>query len=251
MMDNALVLVTRSGQEGRRLAASIRSLGLVCVPVELVRLQGPEDPARAARELADALPADVLVLTSQEGVRQARKLPGADRLISLPTVVPGHGTAAVAQTQGFARVSAPERGGNSEAMLALKVLTDVAGKRILILAARDGRRLIDRVLAERGASVRRLTIYRRTPLPVPADVLGQMRSAGSLITLMASGASLEYLHDQLDTVLWRKLADGKVLVPSSRIADQACQLGCRQVRVTDGSDHQAMLKALQDAASLT
>lgn len=244
MNDNPLVLMTRVGPSGKRLADSIRSLGLPVFHAELYRLEALDDMEKVSVAVSRALPVDLLVLTSQEGVRQARALAVGDQLIRLPTVVPGPGTASVAREAGFSCVFAPENDGNSEAMLALQALTEVSGKQVLILAASHGRRLIDQVLRQRGARVQRIDVYRRTPLPDQAGLVNQIQTARQLITLIASDGALQLLHEHLDAALWSKLVDGKVVVPSERIADNARRLGCHNVAMADGAGNRAMLDAL-------
>ena len=244
MNDKPLVLVTRVGPSGRHLADSVESLGLPAFHAELYRLEALDNMDKVSVAVSRALPADLLVLTSQEGVRQARALAIGDQLIRLPTVVPGPGTASVAREAGFSCVFAPENDGNSEAMLALEALTEVSDKRVLILAACHGRRLVDQVLRQRGARVQRIDVYRRTPLPDQTGLVNQIQTARQLVTLIASDGALQLLHEHLDAALWSKLVDGKVVVPSERIADNARRLGCDNVVVADGADNHAMLDAL-------
>lgn len=249
-MQGLHVLVTRTGAEGRALAGKVDGLGLAALHLPLSRLQGVADPERV-RQRFSALPAmDGLILTSKEGVRQAAALGFLGPLKDTLTVVPGPATRSLALGMGQRRVCCPgTAGGSSEAMLAMAELQDVVGTQWLILAASDGRRLLDRTLQARGARVHRLTVYRRSPEPPDEASIQALRAAPNWITLIASGSALDRLTTSLPGDLWDKLRAGTMIVPSERLRELAGACGVSRVIVSAGAGDQDMLDALKASTS--
>jgi uroporphyrinogen-III synthase len=244
MAPDPLMLITRSGEPGRALCARVKALGFNAVHCSPVELTGPADPEATAARLAASLPADRVIITSPEGIRQAMALVGRDSMARCLVIVPGPGSAGIAREFGLERVLCPSRGANSEAMLALQELDDVKGSRILILAAAGGRRLLEKALTERGAQVERVHVYRRLQKALPDGLEQSLAQASPVITLASSAGALEGLHDQLSAGGWNRLAQGLMIVPSERVAELARMLDCQQVRTADGADDEAMLKCL-------
>ncbi len=249
-MERLHVLVTRTGVEGQSLADKVAALGPVALHLPLVRLRGPADPAQVRRNFSSLPAMDGLILTSKEGVRQAAALGFLASLQTTLTIVPGPGTRSLAIEMGQRQVRCPGTdGGNSEAMLAMAELQDVAGKQWLILAASDGRRLLDRSLQARGARVHRLTVYRRSPEPPDEASIQALRAAPNWISLIASGSALDRLATSLPGDLWDKLRAGSMIVPSERLHQLAGACGASKVIVSAGAGDQDMLDALKASTS--
>ncbi|TVS13762.1 MAG: uroporphyrinogen-III synthase [Wenzhouxiangella sp.] len=244
MNSPARILVTRSGAEGQALAGRLRAAGLAALHYAPVVLRGPADPDAIRRHLLALLPADCLVVPSAEALRRLVTLVDPGRLAGMPVVVPGRGTARVATALGLGNVLAPNDQGTSERILDLPALQAVDGRRVLILGASGGRRLIEQTLRERGAQVHRVHVYRRLPARPSADLLATLAAGDDLVALLASGGALEGLQRHFSTAAWRTLTSGLVIAPSRRVADLARAAGCRQVVGAAGADDHSMLTAL-------
>jgi len=244
-----LVLVTRSGAEGRRLVGLVESLGFAACHASPIQLVGPADPAAVTRRLSELLPADLVILTSRQAVVRAVKRVGALALAAQPVIVPGEGTRAQAKALGLNDVIAPAAAGTSEAMLRLPELAKVAGRRIVLLAARGGRGLLKRELKRRGAVVNCVSVYRRLPARLPGDLQARINSVDGLITLIASRGALDGLFEQLGPASRRHWIESRLIVPSERIARRARSLGFQDVIVAPGAGHNAMLSALPRSPS--
>ena len=247
MVNEALILVTRTGEEGQSLADSLRAAQLQVRHFAPVVLAGPEDEAVCRQALLAALPVDLLVAPSAQALRESIALVGIDILADLALVVPGRGTAEVARALGFRRVMHPTGGGTSEEILALPALQQVEGRRVLILAAAGGRTVIQQRLAERGAAVERLHVYRRLPQSVPEALAAELGTAADPIVLLASGGALQALFGTLARSTWSQLCAGLMIAPSERVAAQAREYGAEHVVSAAGADHQSMLRALASA----
>lgn len=249
-MEQLHVLVTRTGLEGEGLVDKVAALGLAALHLPLVRLQGPADPAQVRHRFSSLPVMDGLILTSKEGVRQAASLGLLASLQTTPTIVPGPGTRSLALEMGQRRVRCPATaGGNSEAMLAMTETQDVAGTQWLILAASDGRRLLDHSLQARGARVHRLTVYRRSPEPPDEASIQILQAAPNWISLIASGSALDRLATGLPGDLWDKLRAGTMIVPSDRLRELASACGVSRVIVSAGAGDRDMLDALKASTS--
>ena len=79
---------------------------------------------------------------------------------------------------------------NSEGLLALMPLQNVAGKRIAIIRGDSGRDLLRDALIQRGAEVKYLEVYRKRP--VDADLIRQLRQLAQqpLLVVLTSGEAL-------------------------------------------------------------
>lgn len=75
-------------------------------------------------------------------------------------VAVGEATAGALREQAIPAEN-PAQGFNSEAVLALPCLRDLAEKKILVLRGEGGRDLLDRTLGDRGARVDYISLYRR------------------------------------------------------------------------------------------
>lgn len=249
MKHDALILVTRSGDEGRQLCRLLKDRHKRVEHFAPVTLAPAENPALCRRRLLSALPCDRLIVPSAEALRQAVALAGIEPLAGLALIVPGAGTARVARELGFVDVTHPPDGGTSEQILRLPSLQGVDGLRVLVLAAAGGRGEIGRELARRGAEVERLHVYRRLRQPVPPGLEAELLVCAAPITLLASGGALVALEAALKPATWTHLVCGLMIAPSMRVATLARAAGAEQVEVADGADHPSMLRALARARS--
>lgn len=249
MQADSIVLVTRAGKAGSSLAARLDAEGWSAHHCPPVSLTGPLNRAACAEALFAALPADRVILTSPEGVRQAVALVGAEAFVDSIVIAPGPGTARLATALGLTRVVSPERSGDSEAMLNLPELMAVAGLRILILAAAGGRRLLEIELSKRGARVERLHVYRRLRCGLPDSLADDIARADHVISLISSGGALEALQAGLSEAAWQDVLAGLLLVPSRRVAELARQAGGQSVIDAGGADDESFCQALRAAAS--
>ncbi len=245
MPEQTLVLITRTRPAAEELAERVSELGLEPFECAPFQLEPPEDPAAVADDLATTLPADRVILTSHEAVRQAVGLVGTDLLNRALIIVPGQGTASIARELGLDNVIFPERHGTSEAMLAMPELRDVEGLEILILAAAGGRSLMGEVLERRGAVVERIHVYRRVASELPADAAERIASADSLVTLGASLEAVTGLLEKLPREAADRVRSEPLIVPSRRVAEHASKMGCRRCVEAGGASDEVMLSALE------
>ena len=163
----------------------------------------------------------------------------------------GEATAAVLQGAGLA-VSVPPRGDDSEALLALPALRQavaVPAPRVLIVRGVGGRELLAERLAEQGASVDYLELYRRCLPHYPATTLAQRIDGERLNGLVvSSGQGLEHLQ-RLAGADWPRFSRLPLFVPSPRVAEQARARGAKDIVDCRGASAAALLAAVQRTAA--
>jgi len=163
----------------------------------------------------------------------------------------GEATAAVLQSAGL-QVTFPTQGDDSEALLALPVLRDAIAlptPRVLIVRGVGGRELLAERLAEQGASVDYLELYRRCLPEYPAGTLMRRIEAERLNGLVvSSGQGFEHLQ-QMAGADWPQVARLPLFVPSPRVAEQARAAGAQQVVDCRGASATALLAAVQRSAA--
>ncbi len=244
-----LVLVTRTESAGEDLAGKVAEMGkdvLHCAPFAL---EPPENAKEVASQLEALLPADLVIITSQEGARRSVELVGAKSFARALVVVPGEGTARLARELGFANVIYPSRHGTSEAMLALPELREVDGLNVLILAAEGGRGLMGKMLEDRGAAVDRIHVYRRIRQDMPGDLAVKVRDAEWVITLAASWEAVAGLAEAVPDDVLQLIKSGSLIAPSRRVAERAASIGFQRCTIAAGADDEAMLNELRRLTS--
>ncbi len=159
------VLVTRPAGQGEALAARLRVAGHEPVLVPALRIEPLPLSGDHRRRLLDLDLYHAVFFVSANAARHALDAM-ADLWpqwpVGLHWLAVGESTAAEIRRAGLAP-EYPRSGFNSEAVLALPCLADVAGKRILICRGDGGRDWLAARLRERGATVDVIPFYRRLP----------------------------------------------------------------------------------------
>ncbi len=153
-----------------------------------------------------------------------------------------------ALTQFSVDVASPGGAMNSESLLALASLQQVANDKILIVRGQSGRTLIADELQRRGASVSSLEVYqRRRPQnigPALADVFVQgvdailISSGEGLINLVSllQGSEMSGLSDRVFSL--------PLVVPGARVASLAAELGFSDILEAENATDMAMINTL-------
>ncbi|WP_445672380.1 uroporphyrinogen-III synthase [Pseudomonas inefficax] len=247
------LLLTRPAEDCAALAQSLAAAGVgsSCLPLLAIE---PVALGDRQRPLLKGLPGfQAIIVVSKPAARlllehlaQASLQPPRQGWFTV-----GEATAAVLQGAGL-EVSFPPRGDDSEALLALPALRQavaVPAPRILIVRGVGGRELLAERLAEQGASVDYLELYRRCLPAYPVGTLMRRIEAERLNGLVvSSGQGLEHLQ-QMAGADWPLVARLPLFVPSPRVADQARAAGAQQILDCRGASAAALLAAVQRSAA--
>lgn len=233
------VVVTRPAGQATQLAALIREAGgepLLFPVLEIFDVV--ESPQLC--ELIEHLECfDLAIFISSNAVRKALALVRARRdwPAGLRVATVGRGTARELRRQGFAAVIAPEARFDSEGLLGLPELNQVAGKRVVIFRGAGGRELLGDTLIARGAAVEYAECYRRgRPAADPAPLLAWCQRKELAAFTVTSSEGLANLRDLLGDAGRECLAATPLFVPHERIAAAARALGVRTVVLTGPGD---------------
>jgi len=141
------------------------------------------------------------------------------------------------------RADAPEQA-DSEGLLALPQLQQVAGKKILIVRGVGGRETIADTLRQRGAKVTYLELYKRAEVSNIAHWRQQLYSHPFDVITSTSGDALKGLLQ-----LWGEqtppLTEKTLFAVSQRLANYAATLGFTHIITTHGATDEAILSALE------
>lgn len=147
----------------------------------------------------------------------------------------GQQTAQILRQYGC-QVTCPQNQQNTEGLLQLSQLTDLAGKSLVIFRGGNGRQTLGDTLEQRGAKVVYCELYNR--VIEPDNLLLAQRQAHETDCLIAhSGELLRAMAAPADASI-------PVVVPSQRVADMARQLGYSIIVVADNALPESMHRAV-------
>ena len=231
------VLVTRPLQQAAALAQAIRAAGGTAFEFPALAIAAvPEAELKAS--LAQLAGADIVIFISPNAaqfgmaaIRSAGCLPPAIEVFAV-----GPGTARALQAQGLPQVVTPP-GQDSEALLALPQLQEVADKRVVIVRGVGGRPLLADALRARGAEVHYVECYRRErPRTDAAALLAHWQAGGVDAVTVTSAETLHNLAALLGEGGAPLLATTPLFAPHEKIAEAARRFGIAHVIATSGGD---------------
>ena len=235
-LHGAGIVITRPARQAAGLASEIAALGGKPLVFPAIVILPPADASalrEAQRRLADY---DIAVFVSgnavEYGVGDAAAWPA-----HLPALAPGTGTAAALVAVGIHNVRIPATTMDSEGLLTLPELANVAGKRIVVFRGETGRELLKSALEARGASVTQVECYRRArPEGGASGLIEAWREKRIDAVTLTSSEGLDNLWAILDAEGQRYLAATPAFVPHPRIAERAKALGLRETILTPPAD---------------
>lgn len=214
------VLVTRPAEQAAGLCRLITASGgaVVRLPMQAI------EPRRVSQRWPEAEPADLMIFTSVNAVRHAQgrvALPLGPRTALLAT---GPATALALQEAGLGPAQAPAEQEGSEALLKLPALTQVQGKRVLIVTGTRTRPTLRRQLLARGAALHSWAVYRRVALPYEPETVNRAL-ASVQAAILTSNEALARLCALTPAESRGHLKGLQLIVASKRVAEQARGLG--------------------------
>lgn len=240
------VLVTRPAGVADALCSALADAGAQVYRAPLLAIEPLAESATDRAVAQDLDRFDIVIVTSRHAVQH-----GIPRLENFWPQWPAHlcwlavGSATAGALAAHGIVAQAPADARSEGLLALPALTDVAGRRVLLLTGEGGRGLLDSTLAARGATVTRLAAYRRVSDAQAGAALDAFRRAGGSAqrraVLVSSGDALQNL---LGLAPWLREDGTQVVVASSRIADMARAHGLPRVTVAASAVDDALVDAL-------
>ncbi|MEQ1663527.1 MAG: uroporphyrinogen-III synthase [Thiobacillus sp.] len=237
VLSGRTVLVTRPAHQAAELAGMIEARGGVAYGFPALEVAAVHTD-RLAAALAQLPDYDSLIFISPNAARLGMAaIRGVGK--TLPTIqmlAVGSGTAQALVPFGVKAIE-PAGQQDSEALLALPQLQNVAGKHIGIVRGIGGRTLLGDTLVARGAKVTYLECYRRARPQVDAAPLLMCWQAGGIDAVTVTSAeTLHNLAALLGEVGLPLLQHTPIFAPHEKIADAALRFGVAQVIATPGGD---------------
>lgn len=251
------IVVTRPVHQAGELAAAIRAAGGNPLLFPVLEILEVEDQRPLLDLIARLDQFDLAIFISPNAVNQAMNLIRAKRTQGTAGTLPstlkiatiGAGGVRELQKFGINEVIAPTRRFDSEALLALAELQQLAGKRVVIFRGEGGRELLGNTLVQRGATLEYAVCYRRSKPEVDARAVAALLQAWARDELHAitvtSSEGLRNLFGMLGEPAQPWLKKTPLFVPHERIAQVARELGLTRVIVTASGD-EGLLDGLQE-----
>lgn len=226
------IVVTRPRDQARGLTRRITELGGNAILFPLLEIA----PAADASEL-DALKQhlssyDLLIFISPNAVKFGMSALGhVPSSVRVATV--GQSSAQGLRELGIADVIAPTDRFDSESLLAVPTLQNVAGWKVAILRGNGGREMLGDTLKARGALVDYVTCYERSKPELDAD---SVLKAGPHAINVTSSEALGNLWQGLTQAQQTQFSALPLFVPHARIAELAQQQGWKNIVHTEAGD---------------
>jgi uroporphyrinogen-III synthase len=233
------ILITRPAGQSETLAELIRAEAGIPIVFPVIEIRDVADvqPLVALIDRLDDF--DIAIFISANAVAKAMNLvlsrrawPAAVRVATI-----GKGSEKALRRFGFDAIVAPAGRFDSEALLELAPLAEVAGKRVVIFRGDGGRELLGDTLAARGAVVEYAECYRRVRPDVDVAPLLKLWARGELDGItVTSSEGLHNLYDMVGKLGQQWLRRTPTFAPHPRIAASARALGMERVVETGPGD---------------
>jgi uroporphyrinogen-III synthase len=241
------IVVTRPRDQAVQLAQRITEQGGHSILFPLLEISSVADPKPLQQLVAHLTEFNLAIFISpnavsygMEAIRAVGMLPAT---LKIATV--GQGSAKALRALGVTDIIAPQDKFDSEALLALPELQNVAGWRVVIFRGEAGRELLGDNLKERGATVEYAACYQRAkPQHDAASLLAQHPH----LFIVTSSEAVASLYDMLDAAQRKVVLALPLFVQHERFAQAAQKLGWQKVVTTESGDDGLLAGLLAFAA---
>jgi len=237
------IVVTRPAHQASHLANLIGAEGgnpIVFPTIEIIAVNDPQSLLALIDRLDEF---DVAIFISPSAVNMAMRAIGARRALPphLKLAAIGPGGVRELGSLGHTGVIAPAERFDSEGLLELPAMRDVAGKRIVIFRGDGGRELLGATLAARGARVEYAEVYRRARPHADAAPLFRAWEREELhAVVVTSSEALRNLFDLVGERGQPRLRRTPLFVSHPRIEQAARALGAATVVLTGQGDEEML-----------
>lgn len=229
------IVVTRPRDQAIQLMARIEKAGGVPLLFPLLDIAAVEDTATLYEQIDRLNQFNLAIFISPNavsyGVTAVRARGELPHNLRIATV--GQGSAKALRALGIDAVIAPTERFDSEGLLALPELQDIAGWQVMIFRGDGGRELLGNTLKERGAVVEYAACYQRSK---PQHDVGALLSEHPNAITVTSSEALGHLWQMLGEKGQKAFCNTPIFVPHERIAGLAKKQGWQQVKLTGSGD---------------
>ena len=238
------IVVTRPRDQAVQLAHRIERAGGTVLLFPLLDLAAAQNPQALQEQISRLAQFDLAIFVSPNAVhygiaaiRKEGKLPAKLKIAAI-----GQGSAKALRELGISSVIVPTERFDSEGLLSVPELQNVAGWRVMIFRGDSGREVLGDTLRERGATVEHAACYQRSK---PHQDVWLLLDAAPDVISVSSGEALDNLWQILGNQAQHISRDTILFVQHPRIAELAVRQGWSQVQLTNSGDDglMAALKA--------
>lgn len=241
------VLVTRPDHQAGHLCQLIEAEGGAAVRYPALAIRPRPDRAAVRAAVGPADRYDLVVFVSANAVRFGSDI--LEHRRDAPIAAIGQATAAALNAAGLRVSLLPAEGADSESLLELPQLAQMAGQRVLIVRGTGGRDLLQEAMSARGAQVQYAEVYMREPARPSAGLQSEVERLwrqGGISAYTATSVELLESLVGIVTPRCRELMDSTALVTGSeRVAAAAGRLGLGSpILLADSPEDAALIAAL-------
>ncbi len=237
------IAITRPIDQAKKLAALITQAGGTPILFPLIEIAPLKDYSKFEAIISEIAQYNWAIFISSNAVQNAMP-----RLVkqgippNLKFSAIGPVTGSELQSYGVKDVLIPKDRFDSESLLTLPEMTNVAGKKIMVVRGVGGREVLAETLKARGTQVTFAECYQRINPQTNCDLLAQLWADNKLHGIVVtSSEAMRHLLDLAGDAGWLKHVT--LFVNHARIAELPLQMSLK-VLVADALGDEAMLKQL-------
>lgn len=224
-LDGIGVVVTRPARQAGGFAQKLAALGATTVSFPAIVILPPSDRTALDRAHAHLSDYHLAFFVSANAVEYGAPTQGRWPE-GLAAFAPGPATAEALAAVGVGNFRIPATTMDSEGLLALPELLDVAGRRAVIFRGEGGRDLLGDTLLARGASVDYVSCYRRAaPSGGARGLVAAIAEGRAQVLTITSSEGLDNLWSLVDGAGRLLLLRLPLFAPHPRIAAKARAMG--------------------------
>jgi uroporphyrinogen-III synthase len=241
------VWITRPQADAKQMAELVLTQGMIPWVLPVLAIVPYPAEASAQHHLDQA---DYILVTSRHAIIAGIEQQGLRLPIHAQWFAVGKATANALLPFQIQAILPEQQ--DTEGLLSLAELSDIQGKRIVILKGIGGRPVLVQQLLQRGAVITELSLYQRqctSPEQVQLD--RYLQAEGKHIIALASGETLDCLMRELsDKQIQYIISNTKLAVMSERVAQLALSHGWRrdQVSIASTSSLEGLMQAIVEKA---
>lgn len=243
------IAVTRPADQAKSLCSAIKQHGGIAIEFPLLAVCALDDYRQFEQQISQLAKTDWAIFISSNAVdfamphvsKKYEQLPAQLKFAAI-----GQQTAAALGKHGIHNVLIPQGRFDSETLLALPEMQQVAGKTFAIFRGVGGRELMAETLKARGAQVYFAESYHRINPQKNTQQLHTLWKQHKLdAVIVTSSEAMRYLLQMAENESW--LQHVTLCVNHERIAEQPRRLGLN-VLVAESPGDEAMLQCLSQLA---
>jgi len=256
-LNGAHVLVTRPEHQAENLSRLIEQQCGIAVRFPTLEIVSKDDTDQIKSKLANLDRFQWVIFISANAVNFALKA-NSGKIDRIPPPPPpfskvgpggfaaiGQATAQAMKTAGLPVDLVPEKGYNSEALLAMPQLQQVEGQNFLIVRGEGGREQLAATLRSRGAEVDYLEVYKRVIPKIDSSPVIELLEQHRLdVIIVTSAEALQNLSFMLGEKNIKLLSLIPLVVVSDRIRCIATDMGFNRIIVADSPTDAAILETV-------